>query len=237
VGLDARFYLTFRHLENIAHSVCETSELRRSGRCLHRDYNSAITERVAPVILGGRVGCITLIFRNEDRAVVRVSQSSKPSFVLMFEGERDSTMTDQRNVFTAHLHIATFCEKVLREADGVLSLIRIFDRFNVTGEAAEMPPSTLKFMVVISFKSGFMRGKQKIWIRPKSPTGKELPSMEFPTLFEGDDDRGSAIAFEINWIVDEEGVYWWDIYLNEEMVTRMPLRVGYQRIQMAIPSN
>ena len=146
-------------------------------------------------------------------------------------------MTEQKNVFRAYLHVATFCEKLLREADGVLSLIRMFDRFNITGEAKEMPPSPLKFMVVISFKSGFMRGKQKIWLRPISPTGKDLPAMEFPILFEGDDDRGAALAFEINWTVEEEGVYWWDVYLNEEMVTRMPLRVAYQKIQTAIPGN
>jgi hypothetical protein len=50
-------------------------------------------------------------------------------------------MANQENTFRAHLHIATFCEKVLREAD----------------------------------------------------------------------------------------VYWWDLYLNEQLVTRMPLRVMYQR--------
>jgi hypothetical protein len=148
----------------------------------------------------------------------------------MFGGGRVTHMPDQENVFRAHLHIATFCEKVLRETDNVFSLIRIVDRFNVAGGSAEMPPTALTFMVVISFKSGFMRGKQKIGLRPKSPTGKELPSMEFPVLFEGDDDRGTLMAFQVNWTVEEEGAYWWDLYLNQELVTSMPLRVSYQQV-------
>jgi hypothetical protein len=54
-----------------------------------------------------------------------------------------------------HLHIATFCEKVLREADGVLSVIRMFDRFNVSEDTEDIRPPPLQFMVLISFKSGF----------------------------------------------------------------------------------
>jgi len=142
-------------------------------------------------------------------------------------------MPEQENVFRAYLQMALFCEKVLKEADNVLSVIRVVDRFTVPGVTPEMPPQPLTFMIVISFKSGFMRGKQVIAIRPKSPTGVDLPAMEFPVLFEGDDDRGLAMAFPIQWVPPEEGLYWWDVYLNQELVTRMPLRVVYQR--MALP--
>jgi hypothetical protein len=149
---------------------------------------------------------------------------------------RSELMPSQENIFRPYLHVATFCEKVLNERDGVNSLIRMVDRFIVPGESEEMPPVVLQFIVYISFKSGFMRGKQKIVLRPKSPTGKDLPAMEFPVLFEGDDDRGPALGFAVNWAVEEEGVYWWDLLVNEELVTRMPLRVIYQRMRLPIPS-
>jgi hypothetical protein len=110
------------------------------------------------------------------------------------------------------------------------------DRFIVPGDSEEMPPAILQFVVYISFKSGFLRGKQKIVLRPKSPTGKELPAMEFPVLFEGDDDRGPAFGFGVHWAVEEEGVYWWDVLVNDVLVTRMPLRVIYQRMRLPIPS-
>jgi hypothetical protein len=146
-------------------------------------------------------------------------------------------MASQENIFRAHLHVATFCEKVLREADGVVSLIRMIDRFNVFGGTEEMAPVALSFTIYISFKSGILRGKQKISLRPKSPTGEDLPSMEFPVLFEGDDDRGPGMAIPINWTVEKEGLFWWDLFLNDELVTRMPLRVAYQQVRTPTPGS
>jgi hypothetical protein len=145
-------------------------------------------------------------------------------------------MSDQENIFRAHLHVATFCEKVLREADGVNSIIRMVDRFIVQGDSEEMPPVVLQFTVYISFKSGFMRGKQKIAMRPKSPDGNDMPGMDFPVLFEGDNDRGVALTFPVRWAVQEEGTFWWEVFLNDELVTSMPLRVIYQRMKMPTPS-
>jgi hypothetical protein len=146
-------------------------------------------------------------------------------------------MADQENIFRAHLHVATFCEKVLREADGVLSLIRMVDRFIVPGTSEEMQITVLQFMVFISFKSGILRGKQKVRLSPTSPTGQDLPAVEMPVLFEGDDDRGPSIGFQVAWPVTEEGLYWWDLFLNDELVTRMPLRVIYQRVGLPIPGS
>ncbi len=144
-------------------------------------------------------------------------------------------MDEQENIFRAFLQMALFCEKVLREADGVMSMIRIVDRFTVNGATPEMPPQVLPFMIVISFQGrDSCEANKSIAIRPKSPTGVDLPAMEFPVLFEGDADRGMALAFPVQWVPPEEGLFWWDVYLNQELVTRMPLRVIYQR--MALPT-
>ena len=139
-------------------------------------------------------------------------------------------MTEQENLYRPWLHVATFCEKVLQEVDGVPSIIRMFDRYNVSGPDEEMKPTSLIFMVFISFKSGLLRGKQKVNLRPMDPDGKEMAGMDLPVLFEGDDDRGTIVAFQVNWSIEKEGLYWWDVHLNEELVTRMPLRVNYQRL-------
>lgn len=139
-------------------------------------------------------------------------------------------MPEQKELYRAYLQIAVFCEKVLQEADGVISLIRVVDRFTVRGASAEMGNHVLKFTIVILFKSGFLRGKQKIHIRPLSPNKRELPAMEIPTLFEGDEDRGNGTIANIDFVVNEEGLYWFDVFLNEELVTRMPLRVLYQQV-------
>ncbi|MGB8260872.1 MAG: hypothetical protein WCE75_11000 [Terracidiphilus sp.] len=171
------------------------------------------------------------------KKTVPQTSKAKPILALLFDNEGDKSMPDQENIFRAHLHVATFCEKVLREADGVMSLIRMVDRFQVFGDTEDMAPVLLSFTVFISFKSGILRGKQKVSLRPKSPTGKDLPAMEIPVLFEGDDDRGPALGFPVNWLVGEEGLFWWDLFLNDELVTRMPLRVTYQRVRTAIAGN
>jgi len=165
------------------------------------------------------------------------AQEPIAALLLQFGCIRGERMAEQPEIFRPYLHIATFCEKILHEADGVNSIIRMIDRFNVQGITDEMQPMPLQFMVYISFKSGFMRGKQKVSLRPKSPKGEELPSMDIPVLFEGDDDRGPAIQIPVNWIATEEGLFWWDLYVNDVLVTRMPLRVAYQQVRMAIPGS
>lgn len=61
-----------------------------------------------------------------------------------------------------YLAMALLCEKVLREADGVLSLIRIVDRITVSFSGpdapVQMPPAPVNLTLVVGFKSGFARG-------------------------------------------------------------------------------
>ena len=211
-----------RHLDEFPHEV---GEHRRIAHNFLRGDGWAVRQ---PCVL-----------RNEDTTVACVQsqlwQESLAALVIEFNCKGGGSMGEQENIFRAYLHVATFCEKVLHEGDGVNSLIRIIDRSNVQGPTEEMQPVTLPFMVYISFKSGFMRGKQKISLRPKSPKGEDLPEMTYPVLFEGDDDRGPALVFQINWTAQEEGLFWWDLFLNDELVTRMPLRVAYQQVKMATP--
>ncbi len=135
----------------------------------------------------------------------------------------------QENLSGPHLQVAAFCEKVLFEADQVASLIRLVDRFNVAGPSPEMPPTTLIFFLVISFKAGFIRGKHMVRITPTSPTGVEMPTIEIPQLFEGED-RGTMIAAQMNFLAQEEGLYWFKVFFESALVTQMPLRVIYQRV-------
>jgi len=143
----------------------------------------------------------------------------------------------QEPLYRPYLAMAILCERVLREADGVISVIRVFDRSMVTGPTEEMPPTNIPLTLVISFKSGFMRGKGVVRLNPKSPSGKDLPGLQFPVLFEGDDDRGIAIVATLGFLVQEEGLYWFDVLVQEEVVTRIPLRVLYQRVGYATPQS
>lgn len=134
-----------------------------------------------------------------------------------------------------YLGVAVICEKVLREADGVVSLIRIVDRWNVQGNTAEMPLSILQFTLVVMFKSGIHRGSSQLNITPITPRNVAMPVIGSSVFFEGDDDRGVGAFAPIGFPVQEPGVYWFEISVDDQVFTRVPLRVVYQRTGAGTP--
>ena len=48
-------------------------------------------------------------------------------------------------------------------------------------------------------------------------------------LFEGDDERGAGIVNQIQFVAQEPGLYWFEISVNGQSYTNVPLRVVYQR--------
>lgn len=131
---------------------------------------------------------------------------------------------------------AVICEKVLREADGVLSAIRMIDRVIVSitqGQApAEMPPLPINLTALLMFKSGFARGPYTVRIKSISPSHRELSSVELPILLEGED-RGANLVLNLGFQAQEEGLYWFEVSLLDTLVTKMPLRVVYQRVAVS----
>ena len=146
-------------------------------------------------------------------------------------------MSDQPMLIRPYLSLAVFCEKVLKESDGVISAIRIVDRWAIPGTTEHMPKATIAFSVLIVFKSGEYRGRAEIELKPIPPSQRAMPSIKFPVNFEGDDDRGIGLATPIQFQVEEEGLYWFDVSLGigggvrPELITRIPMRILYQRVQ------
>lgn len=137
-----------------------------------------------------------------------------------------------------YIRVATLCERVLQEQDGVLSIIRIIDRFIITasGPSApqEMPPSNVNFFIVVMLQSGSVRGKYNLKIVPVTPSGKSLHEMSAGVLLEGED-RGVNVVLNSQLLAQEEGLYWFDVFLEEQLLTRIPLRLLYQRVSPALP--
>ena len=132
-----------------------------------------------------------------------------------------------------YLATAVLCEKVLQEKDGVAILIRIVDRVSVTGAGTEapedMPPVTLSFTLALGFKAGIARGKYAVSVRGETPSGEVLPEVTMSVLFEGEE-RGVNVFMNLNFQAKEEGLFWFDVLLEGALVTRVPLRVLYQRL-------
>jgi len=135
-----------------------------------------------------------------------------------------------------YIGAAFLCEKVLQEKDGVLSAIRIVDRIlhNAVGPSApdRMPPVTVDLKMLLIFKSGSARGRYDVEIRPVLPSQRDLQSVSLPMQLEGDDDRGANLIVNIGFQATEEGLYWFDVLVRGDSVTRIPLRILYQRVSV-----
>jgi hypothetical protein len=133
--------------------------------------------------------------------------------------------------------VATFCESVIEAKDATLSLIRMVDRVIVHAQGPEvpenMPPQTVPVTLVVALKSGAARGRQTISVRPEAPSGRQLDRVELPVLFEGED-RGQNVIIQMQFPVEEEGLYWFDVLLGQALLTRVPLRFVYQRLQTGV---
>lgn len=129
---------------------------------------------------------------------------------------------------------ATLCDQVIEGKDGVLSLIRLVDRWTITASGPEppeeMPSQQLNLTLVVSLKAGAARGSHTVKIQPEAPSGLRQDALELPVLFEAED-RGQNLIVNLDFTVKEPGLYWFDVLLGDRRLTRIPLRVVYQRIR------
>jgi hypothetical protein len=143
-----------------------------------------------------------------------------------------------------YLSYALLCEKVLREADGTLSFIRVVDRVNLAVQAAGptglgLPTITavpvVALTLVVGLKSGAARGTRhlKLWI--DSPSGFKYPEMNVEVSFEGDDDRGVNLILPLQFPAQDPGLYWFVVSLDEGVLTKVPLRISRQTTTQLIP--
>jgi hypothetical protein len=156
-----------------------------------------------------------------------------PIMLLVFS-DQPQKETDMENVIGGpFLQSAVFCEKALQEKDGVISAIRIIDRFIISvGEGAPelMPPMTVGIVLLIIFKSGDASGKHELKIRPISPSGKELISFTFPFTLAGGE-RSANIIINYTLKAEEAGLYWFDVMIGDKFFTKMSMNLVYERTQ------
>jgi len=124
---------------------------------------------------------------------------------------------------------AFFCERVLREADGVPSFIRAVDTWIVNGSTESMTMNVLPMTVVVMMRSGARRGPAQLTLTPTTPSGNKMPTIAIPVEFEGDDDKNLLAMGTIGFPVSEPGPYWFDVAVDGHVLTRTAIRVSYLR--------
>lgn len=73
-------------------------------------------------------------------------------------------------------------------------------------------------------------------VRPHEPDGTALPDNDVPVSFTGSDPgQGANILINMNLGVRHEGMYWFDVFLNDRMISRIPLRIEYRPAEGQLP--
>lgn len=130
---------------------------------------------------------------------------------------------------------ALFCEKLLQDKDGVLSIIRAVDVLTVhkpseltLGPDGKPTVPVTKLWLVIMFKSGDATGEHTIKVDAVFPSGKIEPGAENRVNLLGGG-NGATLHGEVPVDVSEEGLYWYDVFFDGERATRMPLQIVHQK--------
>jgi hypothetical protein len=130
---------------------------------------------------------------------------------------------------------AVMCEKVLTDKDGAISMIRAVDKITATATGPvvpeQMPPTQVNLSLVIMLKAGEARGRFMVKIRPEAPGGVRLAETELPVSFPGAPDAGANLIVNFGLVAAHEGLYWIDILLDDQLLTRSPLRIEYQPLR------
>jgi hypothetical protein len=139
-----------------------------------------------------------------------------------------------------YVQAALICEKILQEADGVATLVRVIDRLFVTASGPEppleMPPQQPQLFAIVMLKSGETTGRHSLKFRPEAPGGEQRPALEVQLNFEGNE-RGNNVNIDLQGLtLDREGLWWFDVLFgdNETLMTRIPLRLIYQPQQVQV---
>ena len=132
-----------------------------------------------------------------------------------------------------YIQAAALCEQVIEDKTGVLSFIRIIDTITHTearpDAPIDMPPVTYPMKMVIMLKSGRARGRHEIKIIPELPSGEVKPTFTRSIQLEGEE-RGANSIINLMFTFTMEGLYWFNIYLDDSLLTRIPMRIKYNRI-------
>ena len=78
-------------------------------------------------------------------------------------------------------------------------------------------------------KSGRARGRHELKMVPELPSGEIKPPFSRSIQLEGEE-RGTNNIINMEFTFTMEGLYWFNIYLDDLLLTRIPLRIKYNRI-------
>ena len=132
-----------------------------------------------------------------------------------------------------YIQAAGFCDQVIEDKTNALSLIRMIDVLTHTearpDAPEEMPPVTHRMKLVIMLKPGSARGRQELKIVPEQPSGETKEPIMMSVQLAGEE-RGANVIADVVFTFVMEGLYWFNVYLNDVLFTKIPFRMQYRRL-------
>ena len=129
-----------------------------------------------------------------------------------------------------HVSVACFCETLLEDKDGTLSAIRIVDTYTLPTDAMDVPPDVIPAIVVtglVALKSGEVTGPHTVRLVLENPLGVRTdlsPKEGWPVVLKGGH-SGVNLKIRFPLGVKNFGQCWFDVVFDDEVLTRMPLRL------------
>jgi hypothetical protein len=123
------------------------------------------------------------------------------------------------------LTAALICERVLHETDGVLTVVRIVDFFRATPTGIGTPPVSpiVQFTILVALRSGDAEGPYVVLLKMRTPSGETKPLGEpVPINLKGGN-HAVTLILPINLVVQNPGLYWIDVMLDDERISSMSL--------------
>lgn len=131
---------------------------------------------------------------------------------------------------------AAICEHVIEGKDNVLSAIRLIDQITLANIAPGQPRPTdprgipgrpsanvVDFTFLVALKAGDFRGSGKVRVEIKTPAGSRLAAKEIEAHFPTET-KGQNLILRGD-LVPEAGIYWFEVYFDDRLLTRSPLDV------------
>src|SRR5207245_9776029 len=105
-----------------------------------------------------------------------------------------------------YLNMAVLCEKVLREQDGIMSVIRVVDRLTITpppDAPEQMPPTSLNLLLAVVLRAGVMQGQMSVGLSLTTRAGVDNQIGSIPVVLERDA-RGVTLVTNVHVTVGQQ---------------------------------
>lgn len=137
------------------------------------------------------------------------------------------------------VQVACLCEKVLREGDGTISVIRAIDTWtlenNESSAQQQMPSFEIFLHYLVLVKAGDAKGRFSYVVEFESPSGEVKVLGKIDASFTGGPNEGASLDFGLKLAIELEGLHWINLYEEvpnvpdyRKPIGRSPLQVIYR---------